>query len=246
MEKQEPYARLALRDGMSLFLDFDGTLVELAPTPDAVHVDQGIKHLLARVHNGLHGALANVSGRKLADLDRLLGPLPGVMVAEHGAIIRFDDGRIETLSLDRTPPQAWLKIAEEEMGQWPGILIEPKMFGFAVHYRNAPDLEVVVNALMQSICAESRSHIVLHADMVAEIHPAGVSKAGAIQRLMKEPPFRNGMPIFVGDDPTDLDGMRATVKLGGKGVPVGQSFLKCPADVRRWLTSLVEEGGDAR
>jgi len=226
----------ALSEGCSLFLDFDGTLVDLAPTPDKVTVDTEIRIVLAKVRRRLNDAFAIVSGRTLDQLDQFLDPECGTMACEHGAIIRYADGAMEFLPQARPMPSGWIEFLRARAKDWDGVIVEPKKFGVAVHYRKVPDMAETVIELVRGLCEGSQSHFAHQAKMAIEIRPKGVSKAIAVERLMQHSPFSLGIPIFIGDDETDEDGISAVEKLGGRGFRVGHSFLSTPSDVRRWLT----------
>src|SRR5215213_2130181 len=136
----------------ALFLDFDGTLVEIAPTPDAVRVQPGLPRLLQRLSTGLNGALAIVSGRPLRDLDHFL-PVPIPMVGDHGATLRPVPGQPpESPDLPHAPA-AWRDRAETLLERFPGTLIEDKEHGFVVHYRLAPAAGPAAKALLEELLA---------------------------------------------------------------------------------------------
>ena len=136
----------------ALLLDFDGTLVEIAPTPDAVRVQPGLPRLLQRLAVGLNGALAIVSGRPLRDLDRFL-PVPIAKVGDHGATLRpLPDQPPESPDLPRTPAE-WRAGAAALLERFPGALIEDKEHGFVVHYRLAPEAGPAAKALLDGMLA---------------------------------------------------------------------------------------------
>lgn len=119
----------------ALFLDLDGTLVDLAPRPDAVTVPDGLIDDLKAVQAWLGGALAIVSGRPMNDLDRLLGRCAFDVAAEHGAVL-CRAGRLEAIG--RTVPADWRLTLVAAAQSWPGALVEVKTCGITVHYRTAP------------------------------------------------------------------------------------------------------------
>lgn len=220
----------------ALFLDFDGTLVEIAPRPEAVLVPRDLPALLMRLAARLGGALAIVSGRPLEALERLL-PIPLPMAGDHGATLRRASGAApEHLPLPRPPP-AWRRAAETFAAAHPGALVEPKAHGFVLHYRQAPAAEASARALLQALLHPDGAFELLPARMAFEVKPRAVSKAGAVTRLMAQPPFAGRIPVYVGDDVTDEAGTAAARAAGGLGLRLQDSF-GTPAALRDWLARL--------
>jgi trehalose 6-phosphate phosphatase len=232
-----PLSRLA---PAALFLDFDGTLVELADAPDAIAVPLGLKPLLDRLAERLEGRLAIVSGRAIDDLQRHLGPSAAVLSGSHGAELRYADGRCVPVSAP-----AGLAGAREEIRRFAagttGLLVEDKPTGVALHFRLAPEREPAVGAFLEDLAG--RSGLALqHGKMVAELRPEGADKGAALRGLMAEPPFAGARPVFVGDDLTDEHAFAAAASLGGEGVLVGAPRpsaarwrLAGVAEVTSWL-----------
>jgi trehalose 6-phosphate phosphatase len=220
----------------ALFLDLDGTLLEIAATPEQVVVSPGLVPLLAELHRELDGALAIVSGRPIGDIDRLLEPFRCSAAGEHGAAVRYGDGTLEELSAGQAVPQAWRESLAAAADFLPGVQVETKPHGVTVHYRLAPHLGNDVWRLARALVPQDdpRFHL-LPAREAVEIGPRSVSKGNAVERLMRQTAFRGRRPIFVGDDCTDEAGMRAARELGGMGLRVGEAFGGDPAVVRNWL-----------
>jgi trehalose 6-phosphate phosphatase len=211
-----PLSRLA---PAALFLDFDGTLVELADAPAAIAVPQGLKPLLDRLAERLEGRLAIVSGRAIGDLEAHLGGCAAVLSGSHGAELLYADGRRVPVA---APPG--LAGAREEIHRFAagsaGLLVEDKPAGVALHYRLAPEREGAVAVFVEDLAG--RSGLALQrGKMVAELRPVGADKGAALRRLMAEPPFAGARPVFVGDDLTDEHAFEAAATLGGEGVLVG-------------------------
>jgi trehalose 6-phosphate phosphatase len=235
MDRLPPFRQAAL------FLDMDGTLVDLAPTPDAVVVEPGLPGALMSLRDQLGGALAIVTGRPIETVDRLFGDAPGAVAGEHGGAVRFSPGLpIERPDLP-VPPQGWLATAERLVTAFPGTLLERKARGFALHYRLAPEAEPVFRAALSDMLADAPGFQMLPAHMLWEIRPLGADKGGAVQALMARAPFTGRLPVFIGDDVTDEDGMRASRALGGAGYRVDAAFGE-PQDVRAWLEASAERG----
>jgi len=231
-----------LARGMALFLDFDGTLVELAPRPDAVAVDDALRALLHRLATALPGRVAVVSGRALATLDALLGPDLAASLAlagSHGAELRAPrlavaDNRAAAAAL--APATAELAAAAAAHG----LLFEGKTLGAALHYRLTPDLAGVALAAAEDV-ARRHGLVLQHGKMMVEVRAAG-DKGQAVERLMATQPFAGSTPIFLGDDVTDEEGFAAAARAGGWGVLVGPARagaarygLPDVTAVRAWL-----------
>jgi trehalose 6-phosphate phosphatase len=231
----------------ALFLDFDGTLVDIAERPEAVIVPPSLPPLLQRLSARLDGALAIVSGRPLADLDHFL-PVAIAKAGNHGAALRLTPGgEVEQPVLPQVPA-AWRVRAEEFAATCPGAFVEEKAHGFALHYRQAPLAGAAAGAMMEALVAEDPDgFVLLPAHMAWEITPRGVSKGTAVAALMGRPPFAGRLPVFVGDDVTDEAGMAVARAAGGLGLRLQDRF-GTPAVFRDWLTALehrFEQGADA-
>lgn len=229
-------------DRAALFLDFDGTLVEIAPRPDAVVVPPGLPGLLERLAGRLGGALAVVSGRPVEEIEALL-PVPIAVAGDHGASLRPAPGApVERLALP-TPPSSWRERAEELAAAHPGAMVERKAHGFVLHYRLAPEANDPARALLDDLIADNGDFVLMPARMAWEVKPTAVSKATAVAGLMARPPFAGRIPVFIGDDVTDEAGMAAARAAGGLGLKL-QDVFGAPAALRDWLARL--EAGAAR
>lgn len=239
---------LSLLAGAALFLDFDGTLVELADRPDAIEVPRDLPPLLARLSRGLGGRLAIVSGRPVDDLERHLAVAGLAVSGSHGAELRLGG-----CGLSRAEPPAGLGEARAAISSFadsaPGLLVEEKPAGIALHFRQAPDQAQNAADFMAGV-AERTGLSLLHGNMVVELRPPGADKGAAIRGMMREPPFAGARPVFVGDDITDEDGFKAVAEMGGCGILVGSPRptqarwrLDDVSAVARWLR---DASGDAR
>jgi trehalose 6-phosphate phosphatase len=205
----------------ALFLDFDGTLVEIAATPERVVVTAELRTLLAGLAARFAGALAVVSGRALADLEHRLAPLRLPAAGLHGLERRRPDG-----TLERAAAPAWVADLMPAFAalaaRHPGVRVENKQRSIAVHYRAAPAAETVVRQFVDACAAELGNHpVVQRGKMVVELRPAGHDKGAAIAAFMQEAPFRGRIPVFLGDDLTDEHGFAAVNRLGGLSIRVG-------------------------
>jgi trehalose 6-phosphate phosphatase len=237
----------------ALFLDVDGTLLDIAPHPAAVKVDAPLRQLLGRLRTASGGALALVSGRSVADVESLFAPLALCVAGQHGAERRDFGGRL----LRQVRQPVGLRVAAERLGRFaaerPGLVLENKGLNIAVHYRNAPACERELAEEFARIIAELGEDFELQpGKMVFELKPVGQSKGAAIAAFMREEPFQGRVPVFVGDDLTDESGFAATNKLGGHSIKVGAGDsvaswrLPDTDGVRAWLRSLAAEWARAR
>ena len=230
-----------IRADMALFLDFDGTLVELAAHPQAVLIPARLAHTLAALHSHLGGALALVSGRRLLDLDGFLAPLQLPSAAEHGAQRRDAAGRISRAPA--TDLRQVLQAAQELVAQYPALVLEQKEQALSLHYRHAPQLEAKCLRVMRAALARSPGLALIQGKYVIDLRPASVSKGTAIEAFMAETPFAGRVPVFAGDDVTDEDGFEQVLRMGGQAIKVGAgpslARLRCDsvAAVAAWLQS---------
>jgi trehalose 6-phosphate phosphatase len=209
-----------LHPSCALFLDFDGTLVDIAPRPEAVRVPSELIERLSAVQELLGGALAVISGRPIEQIDQFLRPLRLPAAGVHGAERRGADGLIQLL--DTHPLDQVDAAARTLAARHPGLQLENKRGSLALHYRQAPHLEQLCLDTMQAAVDASPGLVLLRGKMVAEAKPGGASKGHAIEAFMAEAPFRGRRPVFIGDDVTDEAGFAAVQRLGGLGVKVGE------------------------
>jgi len=224
------------------FLDVDGTLIDIADTPDAVHVDGALLTLIARLQRASGGAVALVSGRALSFLDHRLGALRLPLAGQHGLERRDASGRVW---IHAAPPAARSAIKAAlapVLARHPGLLLEDKGLTLALHYRLAPQLAAYAHRLMARLAAAASAGLeVQRGRRVAEIKPAGMDKGSAVSAYLAEPPFAGRRPVFIGDDLNDEHGFAEVNRLDGISVKVGTGAscaryrLADVAAVRRWL-----------
>jgi trehalose 6-phosphate phosphatase len=208
-----------LSSDAALFLDFDGTLVALAETPEAIEVPAALVALLGDLQHQLGGALAVVSGRQIDSIDRYLAPLRLPAAGEHGVQRRNAEGHLQE---QRAPDLTGvLTVVNELAREHEGLLVERKHAAIALHYRQAPHLEAVCrDAMMRAVNGQPQFEL-LHGKFVFEIKPAGINKGIAIDAFMHEPPFVGRRPVFAGDDTTDESGFAVVQPRGGVAIKVG-------------------------
>jgi trehalose 6-phosphate phosphatase len=231
----------------ALFLDIDGTLLDLARTPDRVRVPHDLLLALERLAQDLSGAVAFVSGRSLESIDKLFLPFRPAAIGAHGAEIRRVDG---TVARSQALPDAVRQVFTDLANSIPGLLLEDKKCALALHYRLAPEARPVLTSAMEKharLFQAQKVHI-LHGKAVIEARPLGVDKGTAVAALVKQKPFAGRAILFGGDDATDLDVFRILPDLGGRGFSVGRRFpgadhvFESPRAVRQWLTRTAEMG----
>jgi trehalose 6-phosphate phosphatase len=237
--RAEPPAPLAL-GGAALFLDLDGTLAPIVDRPEDVAPDPRRNGLLDRLKTGLGGRLAVVSGRTLADIDRILEGRATSVAAVHGLVRRDAEGTLTEAHAHPGLPQA-LADLRAFAARDPGLLVEDKGLSATLHYRLAPGHAQAAGTEALRI-AQATGLAVQPGDMVMELRTPGPSKGDSVRAFMAQPPFAGSIPIFVGDDLTDEDGFAAAADLGGYGVLVGCSRASaaryCIPDVEaalQWL-----------
>jgi trehalose 6-phosphate phosphatase len=233
-------------DGWAIFLDVDGTLLDIAPRPDAIVVPDGLLEDLRLLSARVGGALALVSGRNLALLKRLFPDLPCSLAGLHGVEIEFPDGT--SFAIPRSNElDAAVQALVTAAAQWPGVVVEDKGAAFAAHYRLAPRFAPAVEAQMMEIAEKlGDKAIVQRGKSVVEIRPSGHDKGSALKALMTSPPFAGRRPLAIGDDLTDEAMFEAANVLDGLSVRVGEPratlarlAVSSPADIRSWIRSLV-------
>lgn len=224
------------------FLDVDGTLLEIAPNPNAVRVEQSLLNLLERLHRA-SGAVALISGRAISDLDRrIANRMP--RAGQHGLERRDSSGR---LHLHATPTEAKDRI-RTALTPWleshSGLLLEDKGVTLALHYRQEPELEDQMIALMEKLVAEAGDGLVMQrGKCVVEAKPANFDKGTAIEEFLGESPFKGRQVVFIGDDLNDEHGFAVVNRIGGISIKVGPEptcaryRLPDVAAVRAWLAS---------
>lgn len=204
----------------ALFLDFDGTLVDIAAQPEDVVVPSSLVSTLQSLQHYLGGAVAVISGRPIGQIDEFLAPLQLPAAGVHGTERRGPDGKISLLSTYSL--EAVESAATALALQHPALRVENKRGSIALHYRQAPELQALCLDTMQAAVQQSPGLSLLHGKMVVEAKPSGASKGHAIQAFLREPPFLGRTPLFVGDDITDEVGFTTVQNMGGMGVKVGE------------------------
>lgn len=236
----------AAHNRWALFLDVDGTLLELAETPQGVHVPAGLKELLETVRWRLDGALALVSGRSLANIDQLFSPLRFIASGVHGCERRTADGHVLRPEVDAAAiARVRSRLAEFVRGH-EGLLLEDKHYAVAMHFRRAPAMKDDVYKVMNEVLVELGPTFALQAGKsVLELRPGAWTKGSSITSFMQEAPFVGCTPVFIGDDVTDEDAFEVVNEMNGVSIRVGQAAatlarhrLGGVSEVLRWLQTV--------
>ena len=218
-----PVATWGDRSSLALFLDIDGTLVSIAPTPAEVRPSPDLPRLLTQAAGDLGNALAIVSGREITSIDQVTQGVVPYLAGSHGAEFRLGFGQ----PILRPGPQPDIAGLGTDvlalMSGWPGILVEPKRAGLAVHYRKAPHLGQRVWTELETMLARRAEPglALLKGDHVVEVRSPAHNKGEAVRRIMKEAAFQGRRPVFIGDDMTDEDAFVAAQEMDGTAVIVG-------------------------
>ena len=236
------------RADFGLFLDVDGTLIDIAPNPDAVVVPASLLRDLALAEERLEGALALISGRTIEDLDRLFSPLRLKASGVHGAEFRFHAAdTLPQVLATALPAATWTDLLEV-LAQFPGTFAENKSFSFAIHYRAAPGSGQALKRRLDAFLAAHPDHglTLMPGHYVFEMKRPDINKGAAIARFMEEAAFRGRRPIFVGDDVTDRPGFETVMSRNGLAYSVSHAApgvvgtFPNPAAVRHWLAALID------
>jgi len=234
----------------ALYLDFDGTLAELAQSPDQVVVDESLPPLLAALATRLDGALAILTGRRLAAIDAMIAPVRVAGAGLHGAELRPEPDR----TIFRGEPAAATPLVRrlrKRFADDPRLLIEDKEIAVALHFRRAPARAAECREAMRAF-APPWLFDVIEGSKVVEARPRGANKGAALRNLSRLQPFADRIPVCVGDDRTDEDGFTAAQALCGFAVKVGSGLttaryrLAAPGDVRRWLRASLAAWAEER
>lgn len=229
------------RDVPAMFLDVDGTLVDIKSHPGDVRAEAPLIDLLVDLATRLDGALSLISGRSIAEIDRIFAPAQFPSAGSHGAELRLQGDDVVVAQAEF--PDEILERARSFAEEHDGLLVEKKSAGLALHYRRAPGLERACRELVAGLMRElGPEYRLIDGKKVLEIAPRDHHKGEAIREMLQHPPFHGRRPVFIGDDVTDEDGFRIVNDLGGLSIRVGQGnetaaryALGNVDDVHDWL-----------
>ena len=241
----------SFRKDLAFFFDIDGTLADIAPSPN----DALIPYTTL---NNLHflqkkSAVALISGRSLVSIDALTYPLQFPAAGQHGLEIRFSDDEIIHLTHHKPVMDAINKEVKAFADQYPDLVVEYKGLSVAIHYRQAPALAGTVRSFAMSFVKPCENILCVHrGKMVEEIKLCGGNKGAAIRAFMQRDEFQGKIPVFAGDDKTDEDAYEAVNQLGGISIQIGSSSrqahfsLHTPQNLRVWLDDIVTNWEEQR
>lgn len=227
----------------ALFLDIDGTILDIAATPDGVSVPPDLPRYLIDAAAALDGAVALVSGRPVGWIDKVFAPMRLPTAGQHGAELRLvGDGPVRTIAVPSDLDPIRRRIIKA-VAQWDGVVIETKTFGIGVHYRLAPERGADVRQLLEGIVSDAPDQFeMLPGKMIFELKTRGPHKGRVVAAFMAVAPFAGRVPVFIGDDRTDEDGFREALARGGCAVQVGPGVstvatcaVPSPQALRDWL-----------
>ncbi len=230
----------------ALFLDVDGTLVEIAETPAAVHIEPDVLTILRRLTGTFENAVALVSGRSIETIDRLFEPLCLPVAGLHGLEVRNAKGDIHRVASESNRLEEIRETLKRYADESPGILLENKGATLALHYRQAPEQAEAAKTLVSDLLGkQDGNYHFLKGKMVLEVKPANVHKGQAVEHLLSAPPFAGRLPVYIGDDITDEDGFATVNRLGGHSIRVGMEGataatrrIESVSALLGWLASL--------
>lgn len=231
----------------TLFLDIDGTLIDLASTPTGISIPEDLPSQLQSVSELAGGALALVTGRSISSVDEMFAPFQFAVAGMHGSEVRDSSGNIRRKLIDRTVLDQARQELEEITSRWPQTIIEDKGLAMAMHYRQAPEAERAVQAAMSAIHSRLGDGWKLQSGkMVIELLPSGTDKGSAIADFMTKAPFKGRKPLAIGDDLTDEAMFHYANRSNGRSVRVGEPLFQSDAqhkvdtasDVRAWIASM--------
>ena len=228
------------------FFDIDGTLIEIAPTPSSIVVNDALLHLISRLHSLTGGAVSLITGRAVSDVERFL-PLPGIVVAgQHGLEMRNSRSEVsleEPSNADMDSIELLLRDVAKRHSE---LIVENKGSSIALHYRQAPRLGGYAHRVMRDVRSKYAPGLMIQkGKRVVELKPVDADKGTAIEALMQIDPFRGRMPVFIGDDITDETGFALVNEMGGHSIKVGKGRssarwrLRDVKAVREWLSETV-------
>jgi trehalose 6-phosphate phosphatase len=249
----KPTASQIRYDQHAIFLDVDGTLLDIAERPEDVHADEELIALLQTLLSLFDGAMALVSGRSIGAIDQIFGDVHFPAVGAHGAELRHSTETDETSTPEPFPDLIRARL-QQFADRHAGLQLENKQGGVSLHYRRAPELAEQCRQLIDELMPELEPKFrLIKGKMVFEIAPRDHNKGDAIRKLLHAPEFDGRRPVFIGDDVTDEDGFSVVNELRGISIRVGRDrptearfALDNVAEVRDFLQSIVENNGARR
>ena len=228
-------------DHLALFLDFDGTLVAIANRPDEVRLDPQTREALAQLNERLAGALAIITGREIAAVDRFLEPLHLSIAGVHGLMRRDAQGKTYASKFYSGLPAAIERAVRPLLAKHPGLLVERKYGAVALHYRAHPELEQASIEAIETAVGQLEAIEIKRGKMVVEVKAIGGYKGAAVADFLKEKPFAGRRPVFAGDDVSDEDAFVVVNARDGLSIKIGPGATRASfraagtAEFLEWL-----------
>jgi trehalose 6-phosphate phosphatase len=229
--------------GKCLFLDFDGTLVDIAPTPETIQVSPALPRRLAALQEAMDGAVAIVTGRDVADIENFLPEFTGPIAGGHGSHMRGTDGQYVAGAFDGERLQTIKRDIATYARAIDGLRVENKTAGCVLHYRQVPHAGEDAHRFVKTLLRDHPGFTAEAAKMAVEVRPEAIDKAGAVAELSTLPSFGNRLPVFAGDDISDEPAFRWVNAQGGTSIRIGNgptSAQYCVSSVRHfaaWIDS---------
>ncbi|TXR48765.1 trehalose-phosphatase [Phyllobacterium endophyticum] len=237
-------------DGWALFIDIDGTLIDLATTPESIVVPPDLPDQLMKLSRKVGGALALVTGRSIAAVDTMFAPHHFTVAGLHGAEIRRENADILRHGLNAEALDRPRLVLQDFARHWPGMVIEDKGLGLSVHYRQAPEAATAAAHAVDRVVKDlGYGWKRQDGKMVVEIGPAGTSKGIAVAHFMETAPYAGRKFLVIGDDLTDETMFHYAREAGGRSIRVGdppfesiaEFKLESASDVRSWIARATSE-----
>jgi trehalose 6-phosphate phosphatase len=230
----------------AFFFDFDGTLVDIAPRPELVHVEPQVRAILEGLWARFDGAVAVITGRPLDVVEGFLEPLVLPIAGEHGSIWRDAAGELHANETDVEAVDAAERMLAPLVEANEGLILERKRVSVALHYRQRPELADMCAAEVATVVANEPALVILPGKMVFELKPEGVDKGVAVRRFLDDPPFKDRVPVFMGDDITDEHAFEVVNALGGVTIKIddGDTTARYRTDRQGlfdWLGKLADD-----
>lgn len=208
--------------GLAYFLDIDGTLVDFADSPGSVTLAPTLPALVEALYESSGGAVALITGRSIADADRLFTRRRLSIAGQHGHERRAASGLVTLHEVSAKALDPARQTLQGIVARHPELIVEDKGLTLALHYRRAPNLSSLAHRTMHAAQSALGDRYCVHrGKCVVELAPAGRDKGRAIRSFMREAPFRGKPPVFIGDDVTDEHGFVMVNLLGGDSIKVG-------------------------
>lgn len=223
-----PDTLIGYHEPLAFFLDFDGCLAEIAPTPDQTVVEPEVLELLVQLYRNTGGAVAIITGRPLSAIDRLLAPLVLPAGVEHGVVRRDALGDMHENAFRKESLHALAARLEPAVERHAGLLLEVKLTSLTLHYRARPELADFARTLLEESLVGIEGLTIRSGKMVLEARPGSATKGTAVEAFLREPPFEGRLPVSVGDDLTDEDAFAVVNEMGGVSIKVGAGTTRAP------------------